>query len=94
MAVSDPEHDHVVMKERMRGYRLNGRIARVSRVAVGQYGAAAAEPAPTPAPVPKEAKEGPPGEPSLEEIVSRAQAQEALFPDAFEPSGEHDPEEE
>jgi molecular chaperone GrpE len=45
--VTEPEHDHVVVKELMRGYRLNGRVARASRVAVGQYapvGAAEAEP--------------------------------------------------
>lgn len=45
--VEEPEHDHVVVKELMRGYRLHGRVARASRVAVGQYapaGAAAAEP--------------------------------------------------
>jgi molecular chaperone GrpE len=42
--VSEPEHDQVVVKELLRGYRLNGRIARASRVLVGQYdeGAAAA----------------------------------------------------
>jgi molecular chaperone GrpE len=45
--VAEPEHDHVVVKELMRGYRLNGRVARASRVAVGQYapaGASEAEP--------------------------------------------------
>jgi molecular chaperone GrpE len=36
-AVDDPEHDHVVMKEFMRGYRLQGRIARVSTVIIGVY---------------------------------------------------------
>jgi molecular chaperone GrpE len=35
--VEDPEHDHVVMKEFMRGYRLHGRIARVSTVIIGVY---------------------------------------------------------
>jgi molecular chaperone GrpE len=35
--VSDREHDHVVVRELLRGYRLNGRIARASRVYVGQY---------------------------------------------------------
>jgi molecular chaperone GrpE len=45
--VDDPEHDHVVVREMLRGYRLNGRVARASRVIVGQYreGAAAAPPA-------------------------------------------------
>jgi molecular chaperone GrpE len=47
-AVGDPEHEHVVVRELMRGYRLNGRVARASRVVVGAYqagGAAAAGPA-------------------------------------------------
>jgi molecular chaperone GrpE len=43
--VSEPEHDHVVVRELLRGYRLNGRVARASRVFVGQYeeGSAATE---------------------------------------------------
>jgi molecular chaperone GrpE len=39
--VTEPEHHHVVVKELMRGYRLHGRVARASRVAVGEYAAAA-----------------------------------------------------
>jgi len=35
--VADPDHDHVVIREELRGYRLNGRVARASRVVVGQY---------------------------------------------------------
>jgi len=35
--VEDPEHDHVVVKEILRGYRLHGRVARASRVFVGQH---------------------------------------------------------
>ena len=35
--VDDPEQDHVVVREVLRGYRLQGRVARVSRVLVGQY---------------------------------------------------------
>ncbi len=35
--VSDPEEDHVVVRELMRGYRLNGRVARASRAIVGVY---------------------------------------------------------
>jgi molecular chaperone GrpE len=47
-AVEDPEHDHVVVREMLRGYRLHGRVARASRVVVGQYreGAVAAAEAP------------------------------------------------
>ncbi len=43
--VEDAEHDHVVVREMLRGYRLHGRVARASRVVVGQHragGAAAA----------------------------------------------------
>ena len=39
--VDEPEHDHVVVKELLRGYRLNGRVARAARVAVGAYQGAA-----------------------------------------------------
>jgi molecular chaperone GrpE len=42
-AVEDREDDHVVVREMLRGYRLHGRVARASRVIVGQYGAAAAD---------------------------------------------------
>ena len=40
--VDDPEHDHVVVKEVLRGYRLHGRVARASRVFVGKHVADAA----------------------------------------------------
>ena len=36
-AVEEPEQDHVVVREMLRGYRLHGRVARASRVVVGQY---------------------------------------------------------
>jgi molecular chaperone GrpE len=44
--VEEPEHDHVVVKEVLRGYRLHGRVARASRVFVGRHveGGAAAPP--------------------------------------------------
>jgi molecular chaperone GrpE len=35
--VEDPDHDHVVVKEVLRGYRLHGRVARASRVFVGKH---------------------------------------------------------
>jgi molecular chaperone GrpE len=46
--VDDPDHDHVVVREILRGYRLHGRVARASRVVVGQHrgGAAPATGAP------------------------------------------------
>jgi molecular chaperone GrpE len=107
-AVDDPDYNNVVVKELLRGYRLNGRIARASRVVVGHYEGEdfvsslgpdeatdpACEPSATP-PVPPEqagsttkpvagSHERPSGaaEPSLEDIISRAEAQEALSPDA------------
>ncbi|HSD66532.1 MAG TPA: nucleotide exchange factor GrpE [Vicinamibacteria bacterium] len=40
-AVDDPDHDHVVVREVLRGYRLHGRVARASRVVVGQHGGGA-----------------------------------------------------
>jgi molecular chaperone GrpE len=43
--VDNAEHHHVVVKELLRGYRLNGRVARASRVLVGEFGKA-----PTPEP--------------------------------------------
>ena len=99
--VDDPDHHQVVVKELMRGYRLNGRVARPSRVVIGDYsgtpepeeavlpgGALEADEVPSPStPAAAPAKPGAvPGEgdPTLEEIVSRAEAQEALFPDAFD----------
>jgi molecular chaperone GrpE len=36
-AVEDPEKDHVVVREMLRGYRLHGRVARASRVVIGQH---------------------------------------------------------
>jgi molecular chaperone GrpE len=35
--VDDPDHHHVVVRELLRGYRLNGRIARPSRVLIGEF---------------------------------------------------------
>jgi molecular chaperone GrpE (heat shock protein) len=35
--VEEPERDHVVVREMLRGYRLHGRVARASRVVVGEY---------------------------------------------------------
>jgi molecular chaperone GrpE len=71
IVVDDPDHDHLVVKELMRGYRLNGRIARASRVAIGAY----KEPQPpeTPPETPPEARAEPSSEPTLEEIISSAE---------------------
>jgi molecular chaperone GrpE len=46
--VSDPDQHHVVLRDLQRGYRLNGKVARASKVAVGEYsGADAAASAPS-----------------------------------------------
>jgi len=37
--VQEAEHDHVVVKEVLRGYKLHGRVARPSRVFVGRFAA-------------------------------------------------------
>jgi molecular chaperone GrpE len=97
--VEDPDHHQVVIKDMLRGYRLNGRIARASRVIVGEYRGPqelapdAVVEAPTDAmAASKEAPrdDRPESELTLEEIIARAEAQEALFPEAFhrEPGGE------
>jgi len=44
--VKEAEQDHMVVKELLRGYRLNGRIARPSRVVIGAFGGARPEAAP------------------------------------------------
>ena len=44
--VDDPEHDHVVVRETLRGYRLHGRVARASRVVVGMHRHGATAPTP------------------------------------------------
>ncbi len=91
--VEDPDQHHLVVKELLRGYRLSGRVARASRVVVGEYPLAASAEAPVAslqAPpsaaeaTPVEAELEAPAEPSLEDIVSRTEAQEALFPGAFD----------
>jgi molecular chaperone GrpE len=84
--VDDPDQHHVVMKDMLRGYRLNGKVARASRVVVGEYGtkpAAPEEPEPLIG-----ADEVPPGglaaeaespaaadEPSLEDLIARVQGE-------------------
>jgi molecular chaperone GrpE len=50
--VKEPEQHHLVVKELLRGYRLNGRVARASRVVIGIYEGAATEATAAPAPSP------------------------------------------
>ena len=94
--VPDSDHHHLVVKELMRGYRVNGRIVRPSRVVIGVY----SEDADTAAHAPAEAvidnapsaPEAPAAEPSIEEIVARAEAQSALFPGMLDDQPDEDDE--
>jgi molecular chaperone GrpE len=43
--VDDPDQHHVVLRDLQRGYRLNGRVVRASKVVVGDYKAEGATPA-------------------------------------------------
>lgn len=118
--VEEPDRHQVVVKELLRGYRLNGRIARASRVVVGVYGEADAVAmasltdrpvqavellgegiqelpdddledfpgSPPPTPGPPATAEKPESELSLEEIIARAEAREALLPTAPYSSGD------
>jgi molecular chaperone GrpE len=75
--VTDAEQHHLVLRELLRGYRLNGRVARASRVVLGEYRAAPAAPSPaanavTAAPPPAVVR----GD-SLEDIIARVEAREA-----------------
>ena len=99
-----------MVKELLRGYRLKGKVARHSRVLIGECALVEDEPT-VPAPEPSvpaaEAEPAPPAdavsdddeelvpllgesELSLEEIIARAEAQDALFP-APEPEPELPP---
>jgi molecular chaperone GrpE len=73
--VDDPDHHHVVVKELLRGYRLNGRVARASRVVVGERGPAPAADGDALVVVgePPEPPEG-----SLEDIIARAAAADSF----------------
>jgi molecular chaperone GrpE len=79
--VDEMDQNGVVLKELMRGYRLNGRVARPSRVVIAEYKLTDAEAAPDPAPgeatVPaSELEPLPDGELTLEEIIARAEEPE------------------
>ena len=47
--VKEPEQHHLVVKELLRGYRLNGRVARASRVVIGIFEGAQPEASAAPA---------------------------------------------
>jgi molecular chaperone GrpE len=77
--VTESEHHNVVIKELQRGWRLKGRIARPSRVVLGEYrdgvGAGDARAVPGP-PAEATAKPAVEGEPSLEDIIARTEAED------------------
>jgi len=92
--VEDPDHHHVVVKELLRGYRLNGRVARASRVVVGEFGTTTAAGRAAEAmigadevpPVPRELEpEEVDHERSLEDIIAHAERSEPT------PAAPHDP---
>ena len=99
LPVPDPDHNGVVVKDLMRGYRVNGRVVRPSRVVIGVYqegasplalgGSGADRSIDNEAP----ATPPPPEELSLEEIVAQAEAQAALFPGALEPTAKDEDDE-
>lgn len=76
--VDEAEHHNVVIKELQRGWRLKDRIARPSRVVLGEYRDAAGAGEARPAPPVAEAPARPPGEgePSLEDIIARTEAED------------------
>jgi molecular chaperone GrpE len=94
--VPDPDQDHVVVKELMRGYRVNGRVVRASQVVIGVYqeGASETEPFAADQVIDNEPPAAPPPKPeerSLEEIVSQAEA--ALRPGMRKPAAEDEDDE-
>lgn len=95
--VDDPEQHHVVLRDMQRGYRLNGRVARASKVVVGDYqGEGTADKAPLHThlgdPVFKkpQATAQPAPETGLEDGAAHAEAEDQLLPDDFEPLDDKD----
>jgi hypothetical protein len=73
--VADPDQNGIVLKELMRGYRLNGRVARVSRVVMAEYRSDEATPVDEPQPPTAPTQEDPKGngELTLEQIIAQAE---------------------
>jgi molecular chaperone GrpE len=94
-AVTEPDHHHVVVKELLRGYRLNGRIARASRVLVGDYkGEAEAPEEPEDligAEEVKAAAQPPLTADPLEELTAEADAEAPAELPLLEPLGDEEP---
>ncbi len=79
--VEEPEHDHVVVKEVMRGYRLHGRVARPSRVFIGQHKGAPAAAAAAAAVAPEPGEETGLEELAAEEVAAEAALVKEALPD-------------
>ena len=92
--VSDPDHHQVVVKEPLRGYRIAGKIARASRVVVGEYKPGAVPDVPPRAPAgarrPAPRRAVAEAEPTLEEIIARAEAQDPPPPEPAVIAGDGD----
>lgn len=94
--VPDPDHHNVVVKDLMRGYRVNGRIVRPSRVVIGVYqeGASATGALGADQVIDNEPPADAPSEDqSIEDIVAKAEAQSALLPGVLEPVAEDEDDE-
>jgi molecular chaperone GrpE len=79
--VSDPDQHHVVVKEYQRGYRFKGRLVRPSRVVVGEFSPASAEPQPA------EKGDGVTAEPQTPAVYDHAEPLEPV-PDDRDPAPE------
>jgi molecular chaperone GrpE len=79
--VKEAEQHHVVVKELLRGYRLNGRIARPSRVVIGIFEAAPGTEAAVPA-----TEAAAPAAPATEAPAAPASEPAATTPAPAEPS--------
>ncbi len=103
-AVGEPDQHHVVVKELLRGYRLNGRVARAARVVVGEYADGSTPslaPGSTDAPASSSSASGAPAaaspgtELSLDEIIAHAEAiDRGTPPEGFDALGPDDADEE
>jgi molecular chaperone GrpE len=84
--VTESEHHNVVVKELQRGWRLKDRIARPSRVVLGEYRDFVAPPTEDAGEITlvEEVPARPPaeGEQSLEDIIAHAEAEDAPTPPA------------
>lgn len=82
--VDDPDQHHVVLRDLQRGYRLNGRVVRASKVVVGDYKAEGAIPsAPLETQQANPAEKPKPAEPNPDDSLPPTDADKLLA--EFEP---------